>query len=273
MNSTMFNISYIFYTASTVLYLAYLFSKREKFSELAHNLLLGAIAIHVVSVLIRIVLAGTAPWGNWFSSFSFFGLIVALVYLVIARSNHIPILGAFVMPISWLLLTAAFWSNKTTHAEPAFNSIWLAVHVPVIFTSYALLGVAFAVGIAYLLQERQMKSKHPTELTYRLPSLEELDALIVRLILAAFPALTLGIILGGLWAHSAWGRFWGWDPKETSAFITWLIYVFYLTMRFGIGWRGRKTAYLSLVGFCLVLFTYVGVNYLSPLHGFLPRGQ
>ena len=153
--------------------------------------------------------------------------------------------------------------------ENLLFNIARALHVPVLCASYAIFTAAFAVGIVYLWQERQMKSKRPNELTYRLPSLEQLDTLIFKLISVAVPALTLGIFLGSLWARRAWGRFWGWDPKETAALITWLVYVAYLLIRLIGGWRGRKTAYLSLAGFAFVLITCMGVNYLSPLHRFL----
>jgi cytochrome c-type biogenesis protein CcsB len=143
------------------------------------------------------------------------------------------------------------------------------LHVPLLLGSYLIFAAAFVVGLVYLWEERQMKSKHPTRLTFQLPSLTGLDALISKLIMIGFPLLTLGIILGGVWAKQAWGRFWGWDPKETWAFITWLVYDAYLFIHFAAGWRGRKTTYLSLAGFAFVLFTYVGVNYMSPLHRFL----
>ncbi len=148
-------------------------------------------------------------------------------------------------------------------------SIARVLHVPILFLSYAIFAAAFTVGILYLWQERQMKSKHLAELSYQLPSLEALDTLISKLIAVALPLLTVGILLGGIWAHRSWGRFWSWDPSETWALITWLVYVAYLLVRRGIGWRGRKTAYLSLAGFVMVLITYVGVNYFSPLHGLL----
>ena len=298
MANHLFNGAYVCYSLCTTLYLAYLLTKSEKYSRLALAFLAGALAIHGGSLATRTVVARSdfyhqahllrgegkieaaigaeraarsyVPWSNWFESFSFFGAIIAAIYLGIAWRMPIPILGAFIMPMSWGLLTVAFCSDKTIHPlRPALHSYWMAIHVPVMFTSYAILGIAFAVGIAYLLQERQMKSKHPGELAYRLPPLDELDGLIYKLIRAAFPILTLGIFLGGVWAYTAWGRFWGWDPKETWALITWFIYVIYLHMRLFVGWRGRKTAYLSLAGFVFVLFTYVGVNYLSPLHGFL----
>ena len=146
------------------------------------------------------------------------------------------------------------------------------LHIPILLVSYAIFAAAFVVGIIYLWQEQQMKSKHPQGLAFQLPSLEGLDKLISKLIVAAFPFLTAGILLGGIWAHRVWGRFWGGDPKETWALITWGVYAAYLTARFMAGWRGRKTADLSLAGFAGGLFSYVGVNYFSPLHGFLSRG-
>lgn len=273
MENALFNIAYAAYTASTLLYLIYLFTKRERFSRLAWGFLCAALLAHIgSSAALGIQQAGNSyvPWSNWFESFSFFGAIIALIYFFIGWRIPIPLLGVFIMPVSWGLLTVAFFSDKTIHPlAPAPDNYWAAIHVPLAFVSYSILGVAFAVGVAYLLEERQMKSKRPGALAYRLPSLEELDGLIHKLIMAALPPLTLGIFLGGVWAYAAWGRFWGWDPKETWALMTWFIYVVYLLLRLFAGWRGRKTAYLSLAGFVLVMFTYVGVNYLSPLHGFL----
>jgi cytochrome c-type biogenesis protein CcsB len=137
------------------------------------------------------------------------------------------------------------------------------------FLSYAAFTNAFAVGLAYLLQESQLKSRKPGAVMFRLPALDDLDQLIYHIVWVAFPLLTLGVLLGARWAYDAWGRYWGWDPKETWAFITWLTFLIYLHMRLIVGWRGRKSAYLSLVGFVVVMVTYIGVNYLSPLHGFL----
>jgi cytochrome c-type biogenesis protein CcsB len=150
---------------------------------------------------------------------------------------------------------------------------WIVIartlHVPVLLAAYVIFFAAFLVGLVYLWEERQMKSKHPATLTFQLPSLERLDNLIAKLIGSAFPLLTGGLLLGGIWAQQAWGRFWGWDPKETWTLITCLVYAMYLSARVFAGWRGRKTAYLSLAGFAVVLFSYVGVNHFSPLHGFL----
>src|SRR5689334_19263945 len=112
-----------------------------------------------------------------------------------------------------------------------------ALHIPLLMLSYVIFSAAFVVGVIYLWQERKMKSKHLNDLSYQLPSLDGLDVLIFKLILAGLPLLTIGILLGSIWAHQAWGRFWGWDPKETWALVTWLVYVGYLGARVGLGWR------------------------------------
>lgn len=297
-----FNIAFAGYTAALALYVAYAFTRRESLSLAGHRLLMLSAGLHVLSLAARTLAARTipehswyVPWSNWFESFSLFALLIALIFLFVQRKTHLPVLGAFVLPWCWLALVMAFsypfFSNPDWHfttwgefwtlansarelpkLQPALQSYWMAIHVPVMFSSYAAFANAFGIGIAYLIQEKQIKSKKPSELSYRLPPLEDLDRLIYRIIFTAFPFLTLGIMLGARWAYDAWGRYWGWDAKETWALITWLVYLIYLHMRLVAGWRGRRTAYLSLAGFVVVIFTYVGVNYLSELHGFLSGG-
>ena len=242
-------------------------------------LIFGAWSTHATSLIIRTIIARQmpqhgwyVPWSNWFESFSFFGLVIIVEYLIIQWGREAPILGVFVTPLAFLSMVMAInspFGTQIPNLPPALQSYWMAIHVPVMFTSYAAFANAFAVGLAYLLQERQLKSRHPSSVMFRLPALDDLDHLIYRIIWVAFPLLTLGVLLGARWAYDAWGRYWGWDPKETWAFITWLTFLIYLHMRLVVGWRGRKSAYLSLVGFAVVMVTYIGVNYLSPLHGFL----
>jgi cytochrome c-type biogenesis protein CcsB len=294
-----FNVAFAGYTAALALYLGYALTRNESLSVLGHRLLGFSVALHAASLVARVIAAHTipehawyVPWSNWFESFSLFALLISAIFLLVQGGTHLPILGAFVLPWSWLALVMAFsypfFSNPDWHIasareffalantareipklQPALQSYWMAIHVPVMFVSYSAFANAFGIGLAYLVQERQIKSKKPTELSYRLPPLDDLDRLIYRIIFMAFPLLTLGIMLGARWAYDAWGRYWGWDAKETWALITWFVYLIYLHMRLVVGWRGRRTAYLSLVGFCVVIFTYVGVNYLSQLHGFL----
>lgn len=274
-----FTVAFFCYTVATSLYIGYSMTRRDAMPRIGKVLLIVGLASHVISLIIRTSIARQmpqhgwyVPWSNWFESFSFFALVIVAQYLIIQWKKDLPIMGAFVTPLTFTMMVVAInspFGTQIPNLPPALQSYWMAIHVPVMFISYAAFANAFGIGLAYLVQERQIKSKKPTELSFRLPSLDELDGMIYNVIAWAVPILTLGILLGARWAYDAWGRYWGWDPKETWAFITWLIYLVYLHMRLVVGWRGRKTTYLSLAGFGVVLFTYVGVNYLSELHGFL----
>ena len=274
-----FSAGFTCYVVATSLYLGYAFTKHKALAKLGRWILINGVILHAISLIARTIVARQipqhgwyVPWSNWFESFSFFAMVIAIEYLIIQSREHLPILGAFVTPLITSMMLVAVYSPFGTQIPslpPALQSYWMAIHVPVMFISYAAFGNAFAVGLVYLIQERQIKSKKPSHVAFRLPPLDELDSLIYKIIVTAWPILTLGILLGARWAYDAWGRYWGWDAKETWAFITWVVYTIYVHLRLFIGWRGRKTAYLSLVGFCVVLFTYIGVNYLSELHGFL----
>jgi len=270
------------YTVAMSLFIGYAITRRELLAQVAKKGLVFAVICHGVSLIIRTTIARAmpqhswyVPWSNWFESFSFFAAVIVVEYLIIQRKHEIPILGAFVTPLAFISMVVAIHSpfgTQIPNLPPALQSYWMAIHVPVMFISYAAFANAFGIGIAYLLQEYQIKSRKPSHLMFRLPALDDLDNMIYRVIWTAFPILTLGVLLGARWAYDAWGRYWGWDPKETWALVTWLTYLIYLQMRLIAGWRGRKTAYLSLLGFVVVIGTYIGVNYLSPLHAFLSNG-
>ncbi len=279
MERLFFGVAYAAYAVALSLYVGYAIFRRENLAKTARGVLIFSVLMHATSLIIRTTIARQmpqhgwyVPWSNWFESFSFFGLVIIVEYLIIQWGREAPILGVFITPLAFLSMVMAInspFGTQIPNLPPALQSYWMAIHVPVMFTSYAAFTNAFGVGLAYLLQEHQLKSRNPGSVMFRLPALDELDHLIYRIIWVAFPLLTLGVLLGARWAYDAWGRYWGWDPKETWAFITWLTFLIYLHMRLVVGWRGRKSAYLSLVGFGIVMMTYIGVNYLSPLHGFL----
>jgi cytochrome c-type biogenesis protein CcsB len=133
----------------------------------------------------------------------------------------------------------------------------------------AVFALAFCCGIMYLVQESQLKAKKVGAITKRLPSLQVLDDMNYQALKFGFPLLTLGIITGAVWAEYAWGRYWGWDPKETWSLITWFLYAALLHQRLTVGWRGRKAAIMAIAGFGAALFTFLGVNLLLPgLHSY-----
>jgi cytochrome c-type biogenesis protein CcsB len=264
-------ITKVCYVLSAGLYLVFLFTRVRHLNRAALAvLIIGAVA-HPVGMAWRMVIAGHPPLTNLFETINFFTWVIVMIYLVTEFKYRLDILGSFIMPLVCLILLVAAPSTKEiTPLLPALKSNWLAVHVTLSFLSYGGFAVAFGVGIAYLIQEHQLKSHRIGKMHYRLPALGVLDELVYRLITLAFPFLTLGIITGAIWANQAWGSYWSWDPKETWALVTWLVYAFYLHVRFRHGWRGRKSAYLAIVGFAIVIFTYLGVNLLfSGLHTYL----
>ncbi|MCB4757486.1 MAG: c-type cytochrome biogenesis protein CcsB [Elusimicrobia bacterium] len=279
MENVFFIVAFVGYVIGTVLYLSFLFSRGPSLPRVAKGFLTVAVISHIISLLVRTYLARLmpehswyVPWSNWFESFSFFSLVITVLFLILQVYRSLPILGTFTSPLALTSLVVAVSSPSgrgIPDMPPALQSFGMMLHVPVIFLAYAAFANAFGVGLAFLIGENQLKSKRTDSICYQLPSLEELDNLIYKIIWLAFPLLTLGILLGAAWAHLVWGRYWGWDPKETWSLITWVVYLIYLFLRLVLGWRGRKTTYFSLVGFGVIIFTYVGVNHLSHLHRFL----
>jgi ABC-type transport system involved in cytochrome c biogenesis permease subunit len=145
-------------------------------------------------------------------------------------------------------------------------SKWFYLHIPLLIISYLLLLAAAAVGIVFIVQERRIKNHHALAVTSRLPSLDAMERFIYRMIFISFPLLTWGILFGAHWAFLTRGRFWEWDPTETFSFITWSIYAVYLALRWGRGWRGRRSTYLALAGFAIILMSLVALQFFSPLH-------
>jgi cytochrome c-type biogenesis protein CcsB len=154
---------------------------------------------------------------------------------------------------------------------PALKSNWLIAHVVACFIGYAAFAIAFGLSIMYLIKEKDAQGN--SRLLERFPKTGVLDELNHQMVMFGFLFLSVGIITGAVWANSAWGRYWGWDPKETWSLITWFIYATLLHARLTRGWHGRRIAFLSVAGFAAVMFTYFGVNLLPGLHSYGAMGQ
>ncbi|UCG37778.1 MAG: c-type cytochrome biogenesis protein CcsB [bacterium] len=271
MDIVFFSVSALFLFVATIHYLLYLIYRNPLVPRVARYTLYLTFVAQVGFFATRF-LKGSLPFGtNMYESLVFFSWCLVTAYLLITIKYKVPVVGAFVMPITLILtVAAALMPNKgIEEIPPALKSYWLFVHVPLSFMGDALFALAFGSGVMYLIQERQLKRKRPGAFYYRLPSLEVLDSLNYRALTVGFPLLTLGIITGSIWAQYAWGAYWQWDPKETWSLITWLIYAAVLHARLTAGWRGRKAAWFSIVGFLAVLFTFLGVNLLlSGLHSY-----
>jgi cytochrome c-type biogenesis protein CcsB len=163
-----------------------------------------------------------------------------------------------------LMVMANSMSLQARKIDPlvaVLNSVWLNFHVTSLLISYSCFLMAFVTGILFLIKD--MTGNRPG----MLPRAETFEFITYRCVQIGWPLLTLGIFLGAVWANTAWGSFWSWDPKETWALITWLTYTIYLHLRINLGWHGRKSIYASMIGFVMVLLTYFGVSYLPGLAG------
>jgi cytochrome c-type biogenesis protein CcsB len=239
--------------------------RAERLGRIAVSLTTLAFGLHLASVVARGISAGRPPWGNMFE-FSVTGsLAVTGVYLVLLSRRDVRYLGVFVMLPVLLTLGLAVTVLYTESAQlvPALKSVWLVIHVTAAMIASGILTIGFAQTICYLVQERRERTpaeQRSPSFMDRLPSAAVLDRSAYRMHAFAFPIWTFAVIAGAIWAENAWGRYWGWDPKETWAFITWMVYACYLHARATAGWRGRKAAYVALLGYSTFLFNYLVVN-------------
>jgi cytochrome c-type biogenesis protein CcsB len=239
--------------------------RADRLGRIGVSLTVLAFALHLGAVVTRGLSAERAPWGNMFE-FSVTGaLAVTGVYLVLLRRHDIRYLGTFVVLPVLLTLGLAVTVLYTESAQlvPALKSVWLVIHVSAAIIASGILTVGFAQTVCFLVQDRReqrpVESRTPSFMD-RLPSAAALDRSAYRMHAFAYPIWTFAVIAGAIWAENAWGRYWGWDPKETWAFITWMVYTAYLHARATAGWKGRKASYVALLGYATFLFNYLVVN-------------
>ncbi|MBW2129447.1 MAG: c-type cytochrome biogenesis protein CcsB [Deltaproteobacteria bacterium] len=275
-NSVILSYITFVYFFSFLLYLMMMVIGKEIFGRLATIVTLSGLVGHTFGIALRWIESyrlgiGHAPLSNLYESLIFFSWAILVLYAVVERRTRNRTLGTFVTPLAFLAMAYASYSpNIKTHIQPllpALKSNWLIAHVITCFFGYAAFGVAFGLSLMYLLKQRDQGEESSLFLKL-IPAKHILDDLNYQMVVIGFLLLTLGIITGSVWAHSAWGRYWGWDPKETWSLITWLVYAALLHSRLMRGWRGKRMAILSILGFLCVLFTYFGVNYLPGLHSY-----
>jgi len=238
------------------------YTKADKAARIATALMLLAFILLFVGVIARGLSNGHVPWGNMYE-FSITGALAFTgAYLAALRKYDLRWLGLFISLAALLTLGTAITLLYRDSAPlvPALKSTWLVIHVVAAIISGGVFLLSNVIAGAYLyLDARERGVGRPAWAT-RLPSLEVLDQLSYRLVAFVFPLWTFSVIAGAIWAESAWGRYWGWDPKETWAFITWVAYAAYLHARVTVGWKGRRAAWLCLFAGSTFLFNYVYVN-------------
>ena len=303
-----FGIALGLYLGASVGYFHYMTFRRRGGLRVARMAAYTGAAVHAGSIVARGVAAGRAPWGNVFEYVTVVGFLIVGAYLIIERRWHTEAVGGFAFGAVVAALGGATLAYVPPGPlVPALNSYWLLIHVVMATLASALFALGFVFSVLYLFQERResrMTARnvaipsrepalvtagagerpddfvsaeepdspstqvHPSERS-RLPAAERLDHMAYRMIVFAFPIWTLAVIFGAIWAEEAWGRYWGWDPKEVWAFVTWVVFAGYLHARATVGWRGRRAAVLAVIGFTSLVFNLTVVNtVIAGLHSY-----
>ncbi|MBU1169212.1 MAG: c-type cytochrome biogenesis protein CcsB [Proteobacteria bacterium] len=264
------------YGFSSVFYISSWIFNKKILARIGAALAVVAIFGNIAGFILRWVESyghgyGHIPLSNLYESLVFFALTIAVVCLFLEwkyKNSHI---NAFSISLAFLIfayasLKAGQGAGDIQPLIPALKSNWLTVHVMTCFLGYAGFAIAFGISIMYL--AKKALSNNGKGLMGRLPDYDLLDELTQQTVMFGFLFLSLGIITGSVWANSAWGSYWTWDPKETWSLITWFVYAIFLHLRHVRGWNGTKIAMISIIGFMAVMFTYFGVNYLPGLHSY-----
>ena len=259
----LFYLALLGYLVATLHYLLHIATQRPNVGRIATQAALVGFGSHTLSHIFRIYSLGRPPLGSLYESLSSLAWAIVLIYLIIEFRYGNRVIGAFVLPVVLLAgSVAAALPQRIAELGPAFQGVGLWVHVALAILGNAAFALTFCTGLMYILQERQLKSRHPGRMHLRLPSLDLLDDVGVKSLLFGFPLLTLALITGSLWAEYTRGSFLPLYGREAWSILSWLIYGGLLYARLSAGWRGRKAAILAIIGFCLVLFTLVGVSLL-----------
>jgi cytochrome c-type biogenesis protein CcsB len=263
-----FKISIVLYLGAAVAYLIFLLVPSVSRADFGFWAALAGFVCHSLSILHRAIFSGFFPLATPFDVLSFFAWVLVGLFLLIRYRDPSPIFGCIAVPIALVLLlfgsTLSFQIREPI--VPVLKSWWLPVHVTLAIAGNGIFALMAIGGLMYILQERLIKTKRIGRMHRLLPSLETLDMINRRGLPLGFFFLTLGIISGALWAGSIWGFYWSWDPKETWSLITWFAYAGMVHQRVVLGWRGKRAALLAIMGFALVIFTFVGVSVLLGGH-------
>jgi cytochrome c-type biogenesis protein CcsB len=263
-----FKISVVLYLVAAVGYLAFLLARSASRPLIGFWAALLGFVFHTLSILHRAIFSGFFPLATAFDALSFFSWLVIGLFLGMRYKDPSPVFGSIATPMACVLML--YGSTLSYQIDqpivPVLRSWWLPVHVTLALLGNGIFALTAIGGLMYLVQERLIKTKRIGRFHRLLPSLETLDAINRQGLPMGFFLLTLGIISGALWAGSAWGSYWTWDPKETWSLVTWFAYAAMIHQRLALGWRGRRAATLAILGFVLVMFTFLGVSALLGGH-------
>ncbi len=251
-------------------------SSTRKMARIAVVLMCLAVVLHGFAVFARAFAAHRVPWGNMYEFLSTGALVVSVVFLVSLFFKDLRFMGSFISGLVTLMLCGATIGFPTPvgHLVPALQSPWIVIHVSIAVFASALFAISFAMNVLQLLQHYRMKriaEGQSDKLPFMrvVPGAGALENFAYRLNTIGFAMWTFTVIAGAIWAEAAWGRYWGWDPKEVWSFVIWVVYAGYLHARATGGWTGPRSAWLSIIGFLCVVFNYTIVNiYFNGLHSY-----
>ena len=278
----------ILYALAMAVFVGYWFFRSRGVLGTALLLTTGGLVSQVMSLGLRAYYSQHVPWNDLYGSLSVVAFWAVVMFLIFGSRFKIWFAGPFVLGVTDALLAyARGWNKGLEPLVPSLQSPWILIHVPIVLASYAAFLIGFATSVIYLLKKwdedrtsalagRSLGAAvaampRPGWLSWldMVPSSSRLDVVSYRVIAVGEILLTAGIILGGVWAHMAWGSYWQWDPKETAALASWLIYASYLHLHTRPSWRGVRAAWWSIAGFMSILFCYFGVNiWISGLHSY-----
>jgi cytochrome c-type biogenesis protein CcsB len=256
------------YLLSAIAFIVAFITPNDKISGAGVWLGIAGVTLNGLSLIARWITSGHPPLTGIYETLSLLSFFMGLVLIFMIKKKWVKpeVLGISILPLIMVFILVALINYSEAGAlAVSLRSIWLFIHVPIAIFSYALFGVAAVCGVLYLLKNRRHGEESKTESPH---DLKVIDNVVYRSVAGGFILLTIAIVTGAIWAESAWGSYWSWDPKETWSLITWFVYAIFLHTRLVKGWRGKKAAVIAIIGFVAVIFTYFGVNLIGGLHSY-----
>ncbi|GAB17887.1 cytochrome c biogenesis protein ResC [Gordonia effusa NBRC 100432] len=249
----------------------------DRLGDMAYPVVIVGALAHIASIVLRGVATDRAPWGNMYEFISLTCVACVVAGIVVLRKpDYRPLLSFVLLPVVLFMFIGGKWLyTQAAPVVPALKSYWLAIHVSIISISSGVLLVSGVASLLYLAKMRWGGSDSAStrnvlrRIVDHIPSAQALDRVAYKAVVFGFPLFGLGVICGAIWAESAWGRYWGWDPKETVSFIAWVIYAAYLHARATAGWRSRAAAWINVAAFATLVFNLFAINLVvSGLHSY-----
>jgi len=255
---------------STGGFIVFIIKQRKSVFKWSFRILVAGFVLQTLHLAHQYYILGAVPVLSLKAALSFFSWTIIGVYLVFHPKFKLMVLGSFIVPFAaFLMIISSSIPQIAVTVRPGFKSLWLTLHVGTIFIGNGIFVMTFMAAVMYLILEYHIKKKRIGPIFNRLPSLQTLDLINHYTLMYGFPFLTIGMITGSIYAQLALGHYWQWDPKEVWSLITWLLYAVLLHERLAVGWRGRRSALMSIVCFGFLIFTFVGASlWLSDYHSF-----